>query len=380
MDKRIKITLITNLCTHYKVKFFERLSQLYLCEFLFTSDGRESYWESKNPKNLGDFKGEHLGGFWLTRKLRILPTLISKLLKTDSTVIIKDITGRFALPVTFILAKLRGKKFILRADIWQHPKTFFHFFSFPFTKFIYKHCDAICAWGKHIKDYLVSLGVDAKKIFIAIQAVDNEKYEKTVLPDEIASLRDELGIGSRKVSLFVSQVEIHKGIYYLIEAVEKFDSKEMVLIIIGRGSQLEEIKKIAKAKNRHNIIFLDYVENSGLYRYYALADVFVLPSITTREYKEPWGLVVNEAMNQGCPVVVTEAVGAAAGGMVSEGKNGHIVSEKDSEALYEAMDNVLSNNELCNEMGIQSKKIIQNWSYEQTLEGFVKAINFVLKP
>jgi len=378
MSKDVKLTLSTNLCTHYKKKFFEKLNQRYDAQFYFTSDGSESYWESKNPLNLGNFRGEYLPGFWLTRRLRILPTLISKILKSDSDIIVKDLTGRFALPVTFLLAKTRGIPFILRADIWQHPRTFFHFFSFIFTKLIYKYSDAICVWGRHIKKYLVSLGVDEKKIFVAIQAVDNDKYAKLVSIEETNQLKETLGLGKRKVILFASQVEVHKGIYYLIDAMNNFNLQEVALVVIGSGSQLDKIKKIVAERGMSNVFFLGYIDNDQLYRYYALADVFVLPSITTREYKEPWGLVINEAMNQGCPVVATDAVGAAAGGMVKDEVNGYVVPEKNSKSLYVALHNILSDDELRKRMSVRSKETIEHWTYEQTLEGFDRAIDFIL--
>jgi glycosyltransferase involved in cell wall biosynthesis len=66
---------------------------------------------------------------------------------------------------------------------------------------------------------------------------------------------------------------------------------------------------------------------------YAASDVLVLPSIATRTFREPWGLVVNEAMNRGLAVIATDAVGAAAGGLVRDGHNGLIVPAGDSAAL-----------------------------------------------
>ena len=85
--------------------------------------------------------------------------------------------------------------------------------------------------------------------------------------------------------------------------------------------------------------FVGYVSPEEALTYYATADLFVLPSITMPTGKEPWGLVINEAMNQGLPVIATEAVGAAAGGLVQAGVNGFIVPERDSEAIAQAMAN-----------------------------------------
>jgi len=127
------------------------------------------------------------------------------------------------------------------------------------------------------------------------------------------------------------------------------------------------------------VLFLDYMKNDELYAFYAMADVFALPSITTKTFKEPWGMVVNEAMNQGCPVVATNAVGAAAGGLVRNGINGFIVPEKDSTALREALGNILNDEDIRSKMSAASKRIISEYTVESKAEGFRQAIAFVDK-
>ena len=74
-----------------------------------------------------------------------------------------------------------------------------------------------------------------------------------------------------------------------------------------------------------------------LRNFYAAADVLVVPSIATPTFREPWGLVVNEAMNQHLPVIASDAVGAAAGGLVRDRRNGLVVPAGDSRALAGAL-------------------------------------------
>ena len=71
--------------------------------------------------------------------------------------------------------------------------------------------------------------------------------------------------------------------------------------------------------------------------FYAAADVLVIPSLATRHFREPWGLVANEAMNQHLPVIATDAVGAAAGGLVRHERNGLVVRAGDPDALAAAL-------------------------------------------
>jgi glycosyltransferase involved in cell wall biosynthesis len=71
--------------------------------------------------------------------------------------------------------------------------------------------------------------------------------------------------------------------------------------------------------------------------FYAGSDVVVVPSIPTRDFLEPWGLVVNEAFDQGVPVIATTAVGAAAGGLVRNEQTGLVVPAGDDAALAAAL-------------------------------------------
>lgn len=112
--------------------------------------------------------------------------------------------------------------------------------------------------------------------------------------------------------------------------------------------------------------------------YYALAYLLVLPSITTRNGKETWGLVVNEAMNQGCPVIATDAVGAAAGGLVQDGGNGLIVPERDAEALATALQRLLDQPDLRQRMSQNSRAIMAGWDNEHMVLGFRKALEYAM--
>ena len=100
----------------------------------------------------------------------------------------------------------------------------------------------------------------------------------------------------------------------------------ITLLLIGRGSEKEKLKQ--RAKKRENIKFLDYVSNNQLHLYYNLADVLIMPSITTKAFKEPWGFVINESMCQKCAIITSDAVGATQSALFEEGVNGYMVSEK----------------------------------------------------
>jgi len=367
----MKINFITNLCTHYVVRLFELLSERHEIRFYFTG-GDESYWNTANRPAEGNIKGKYLKKL---TKARIMPGVLFLPFKKGD-VCIKTLDGRFSLAVIFLITKLMRRPFILWTGLWAHPETLMHQLTFPFTRFIYRHSDAIVVYGEHVKKYLIGLGVDREKIFCAPHSVDNSLMSELVLAEQKSALKKELGLAEEKVILYVGRLERCKGLEFLIEGLSKLRDIDFMMVFIGNGS-LEGALKNQCEQSSVKAKFLGHIPNEKLVRYYALADAFVLPSITTTQFKEPWGLVINEAMNQGCPIVTTDAVGAAAGGLVENGRNGYIVPEKDSQALKEALEQVLTDEEQRKSMEQYSRNKIREWDQQQTAAGFLQAIDYV---
>jgi glycosyltransferase involved in cell wall biosynthesis len=107
---------------------------------------------------------------------------------------------------------------------------------------------------------------------------------------------------------------------------------------------------------------------------YADGDVLVLASIPTRTFREPWGLVVNEAMNRGLAVIVSDAVGAAAGGLVRDGRNGLVVRAGDSRALAGAIERLAADAPLRAQMGARGAQDVLAYSHDAWAEGFSRAL------
>lgn len=367
--KKEKVLLITNLCAPYRVGLFELLAQRYEIKFLFFSSGEEKYYDG--PSVTGNFDGEYLKGFYLFPKVKINPKLVKALIFDDYTHIVKCVNGPIPILLSFLIGKIRGKKIILWSSFWRHPSTTFHKFSFPVIKWLYKKCDAVVVYGTHVQRYLESIGIKSEKIFIGWQVQDNKKFQQKVSCEEKNLLKRKLAIDNHKVILFVGRLVEVKGLPYLLEAFGKLNNKSYKLLIVGSGQDERLINK-----NDPNIIHIPKVQGSELYMYYNLADVFVLPSITTDSFKENWGFVVNEAMCQRCAIITSNAVGAGVGGLVEEGKNGYIVPERNSEQLLIALEKVLSDDQLLSSMQNRSLEIIDEWTYEKQASGFIQAINF----
>ncbi|HEV8270266.1 MAG TPA: glycosyltransferase family 4 protein [Chitinophagaceae bacterium] len=368
-NSKNRMLFITNLCAPYRVGLFELLAKRYKIKFLFFSAGEERYYDG--PSVTGNFDNEYLSGFYLLPKVKINPKLIKMLLFGNYTHIIISLNGPIPVLLSFLIGKLRGKKIILWSSFWRHPSTLFHKFSFPIVKFLYKKSNAIVVYGTHIQKYLESIGVEPAKIFIGWQVQNNKKFLTEVTSQQREKLKRRLEINNNKVILFVGRLVEVKGLPYLVDAFKKLNNQQYTLLIIGSGPDEKLIDT-----NYTNIIHLQKISAEQLYLYYNLADVFVLPSITTDSFKENWGFVVNEAMCQRCAIITSDAVGAGVGGLIEEGRNGYIVPEKDSEQLSIALERILSDDKLLASMQQRSLEIISEWTYEKQASGFIQAINF----
>jgi glycosyltransferase involved in cell wall biosynthesis len=375
----MKIAFVTNLCAHYRVKTFEILARHYEVDFYFFSTGDEWYWQRQHGIQSGDFNHDYLRSFRLGRT-RFAPGLPFKLWRGHYDAYLKCINGRFALPMTYLVARLKRKPFILWTGIWMRLQTAAHRLIFPFTRYIYRRADAIVVYGEHVKRYLISEGVPAERIFVAAHAVDNACYQRQVSEAEKTALRQRLNLRpEQKIVLYLGRLEEVKGLPYLLEGFASLHRDDAVLVLAGTGAEQNHLEQIAHNKGIFGRLrFVGYVPTEETVSYYAIAWVSVLPSITLPHGKEPWGLVINEAFNQGLPVIATDAVGATAGGLVQDGINGFVVPERSSAAIAWALQRLLHDPDLRARMSHNARQTIINWDNERMVLGFRQAIERTL--
>jgi glycosyltransferase involved in cell wall biosynthesis len=373
-----KIAFVTNICPHYRVETFKILAHWHDVDYYFFSAGNEWYWQQQHGVQAGNFHYEYLPGIQLGQT-RITPTLPWKLWRQKYDVYIKCINGRFALPITYLIARLKRKPFILWTGIWARLQTPFHRLAWPITRFIYRHADAIVVYGEHIKRYLVSEGVIADRVFVAAHAVDNEVYRQHVIEEERAALRQQLNIApGEKVVLYLGRLEEMKGLTYLLDAFASLHRDNALLVFAGAGAEKERLESLSSEMGiRDRVRFTGYIKQEKTLPYYAIAWVYVLPSITMPYGKEPWGLVVNEAFNQGVPVIATEAVGSAAGGLVQDGINGFVVPERNSHALAQSLQHIMDDTHLREQLSRNARQVIAGWDNERMVLGFRQAVEYV---
>lgn len=374
-----RIVWVHNFATHYTVRLFELVSRLLTTEFLFFSGGEERYWLRANGVQAGRFPHIYLPGFQVLGT-RISLALPWRLWHSDCDAIVQCIDGKFALPVTYLIARLRRKPFVLYTGVWMRVDTWLHRLAFPLVRHIYRHADALVVYGAHVRRYLINEGVPPDRIFVEPHAVDNEIYNRSVTGPELAELRWALTIADdQQVILYVGRIEPEKGLEYLIQAFASLAAPAAVLVLGGTGSEEARLRALAARLGvAGHIRWAGYIPPAATPAHYALADVFVLPSVTTKQDKETWGLVVNEAFNQSLPVIATDAVGAAAGGLIEDGVNGLIVPERDAAALTLALRRLLSDEPLRRAMGKAARLKISTWDQEGAAAVIEKAVRYAL--
>jgi glycosyltransferase involved in cell wall biosynthesis len=281
--------------------------------------------------------------------------------------------GRIALPATWVGARRGGVPLILWSSLWAHPRSPAHAASYLALRLgLYRSAEAIVTYGPHVSAYVRARG--ARNVHEAPQAVDNDFWRAAVTaPPNVAGWPEAV---STKF-LFVGRPAREKGLRTLIEAwrASGLQAPTAALVLAGVGSLPHWIPAGGAAGNAHEPVCLGSVAREELRALYADADVLVLPSIATRAFREPWGLVTNEAMNQGLAVIASDAVGAAAGGLVRDEHNGLIVPAGDSAALAHAMTRLAADAELRGRLGRAGAEDVLAYSYEAWAEGFSKALS-----
>ena len=167
--------------------------------------------------------------------------------------------------------------------------------------------------------------------------------------------------------LFVGLLRYYKGLSYLIEAMLKLDAR---LLVVGEGPQGAEWRELTRQLSlQEKVVFLGRVSDEELVALYHACDVFVLPAI---HRSESWGAVQVEAMACGKPVVCTE-LGTGTSFVNLNGQTGLVVPPRDSVALASALDELLTNQVLRQEMGERARKrAASEFSYVTMAERLVQ--------
>jgi glycosyltransferase involved in cell wall biosynthesis len=234
--------------------------------------------------------------------------------------------------------------------------------------------DRLLAVGSANADFYRAMGVPDRKIFLVPYSVDNDRFVRTanLTNDQKAEVRRRYNVPTECPSvLYAAKFTRRKRPGDLLEAARQLKmetSRPFTVVIAGSGELEQELRTFCTAHALSNVSFTGFVNQSELPALYAASDVFVLPS-----QDEPWGLAVNEAMCASLPVVVSREVGCVAD-LVRDGVNGYTPEAGDIEGLTRALRRLIEDEDLRRQQGEASLARIQQWGYQQCLEGIRSAL------
>lgn len=216
------------------------------------------------------------------------------------------------------------------------------------------------AGGKPHVRYLRHLGLRADRIGSCYDVVNNAFYEEAAASArETPRLREALRL-PKDYFLYVGRLAPEKNVSTLLHAFAGYAGRGGAwdLVLVGDGGERARLEEQCRTLGiTHRVRFCGLKKTSEIPPYYAFANCFVLPST-----REPWGLVTNEAMASGLPVIVSRRCGCAED-LVEEHANGYLFDPEDQLKLTECL---LAMNaagpEKLAAMGLRSWRIIQNYS------------------
>ncbi len=232
---------------------------------------------------------------------------------------------------------------------------------------VFARCRGFLAIGTENEKYYRARGVGPERIFMTPYTVDNDSFAakaKTAHPRRNA-LKAGFGIGpEQKVVLFAGKFMARKRPELLVEAMERLEGsgEKPALVFVGGGEMEERLRVLAPGA-----VFLGFRNQSELPPLYGMADVVVLPSV-----REPWGLVINEAMACGTAVIASDQVGCAAD--LIDDATGRVFPSGDAAALARALEQCLRQSE---KMGRAAAAKIKHWGYDEDIDGLKRAIGYI---
>lgn len=251
--------------------------------------------------------------------------------------------------------------------------------------------------GSPHQRYFASLGLPAARIFRGYDAVDNKYFSRAAESARAAAgqIRARSGLPDRYF-LSLGRIVEKKNLTLLLRAFARLqpaaDGVSHHLVVVGSGHCEGELRAlcaelslptidhfigrehgIASSAGEPSVHFYGFRQIDESPNFYALSTAFILPSVS-----EEWGLVVNEAMACGVPVLVSRTAGCAED-LVVPGDNGFQFDPDDVDALVDGLQSLIDDPDLAHRMGAASARRIDDWGCEQFAEGAIRAVRAALE-
>lgn len=362
--KKNKVLVIASYPAPYRVGVFKELSMYYDLETYFdtcANENRSSEWFCKS----GDFSFDILDNEESNNKFK---NALKNIKKYDF-VLAYDPTRKPAMKAIF-LCRLHHVPYYINNDGAIIRK---NFLKDCLKRFLYRGAKACFSSGRSATEYFRYYGISEEKIpehkFTSL--TNEDILSQPISEEEKVSLKKQLNLENKKTIITVGQFIYRKGFDVLLEAWKQIDD-EAQLLIIGGGDLQNSYEDYIKQNSLKNVNIIGFMQKEELFKYYCASDIFVLP---TRE--DVWGLVINEAMAVGLPVITTDNCNAGLE-LIEKGENGYIVPVDDAKKLGEKISYLLLNSTLCEAISINNLKKIKNYTIEEIAQSHVETIEKTL--
>ena len=348
----------------YRFEIIKKIAIEYNADVFFESDSgddRNKDWFSKNDCNvISTTEG----------KKRFIDC--KKEIKNYSLVVLFDFSGKES--VKLILRCIFKKvPYIVNCDgamLFKHG----NFLKDVLKRVLIGNACAYFASGKHAREYLIKYGAEDEKIYYHnFTALFKKDILSAPVPvDQKAEIRKRLGLPpDKKICIAVGRFIPLKR-YDVLLWIWKDMPKDVFLLLIGGGPEKQKYESIIKENGLKNVILDDFHPFDELLEYYKAADLFVHPT----SY-DVWGLIINEAMACGLPVVVTDTCVAGLE-LIKNGENGFVTKLGDDTGFAEKIRRVLSDDDRRSEMAINAIDTIRPFYMENMIDSQLKTIKKVL--
>lgn len=357
-----KVLFLTNYPSPYRVQFFDELGKYLDVTVLFSErkedkTHRSAAWYVSGE---GRFQTVQLNRTAMIRGKDLCLDVIGWLKKDWDAIVL---CGYASPTIMTAMAWLRAHKrpFYMEVDgglIREDSKA-----KYAFKKMLITAASGWLSSGKATTEYLVHYGAkrEAVREYPFSSLHQRDLLSQVPGPEEKTAIRQELGLEDGRIVLSIGQFIHRKGFDILLQAAAKLPSDVKIHIVGGEPTQ--EYLAMCQQLGLNNVVFDGFMKKERLLRYYQAADLFVLP---TRE--DIWGLVINEAMAYGLPVITTDRCVAGLE-LVEDGVNGYIVPVNDAASLAEKMLCVLNGD--MQQMGRSSLEKIQGYTIENMAQTHV---------
>lgn len=356
----MKLLFLTNVPSPYRVDFFNELGKYCDLTVLFekkTSTERDESWKDYR---FSTFQGVFLKGKSISVDSAFCPEVIKYVEDPSFDNIIcatfTTLTGMYAIQYM----KRHHIPYYLECDggFAKDGKGI----KEKIKKVLISGAKGYFSTGCTCDEYYYTYGADPNKIIrYPFSSVNNSDIIDVPVRLEVKEeLRNKLGIREQKVVLTVGQFIHRKGFDILLHAMTNMP-RSIGVYFVG-GNPTEEYLEMKRKYDLTNAYFVGFKSKEELAEYYKAADAFVLP---TRE--DIWGLVVEEAMAYGLPVISTDNC-AAALELVTDDKNGYVVSVENENSLAKYIMTVLKDKTKAYEFGFESLRKIKDYTIEKMSE------------